>query len=726
VFLSYASQDAEPARKICDAMRAAGIEVWFDQSELRGGDAWDQKIRQQIHDCRLFIALISAHTEARDEGYFRREWKLAVDRTHDMLDKKAFLFPAAIDATSERGAAVPDKFHEVQWTRLPGGEAPPEFVARVNGLLSSEPLTSARFPPGAASDSSPISLTTGSPSLLRPALSIAVAVLALAALAYLLINKPWISKPAAPPATSNATASPEAPPDAFRPPSHSIAVLPFVNMSGDKEQDYFSDGLSEELLNSLARINELQVAAGTSSFYFKGEHADLGTIARKLNVASILEGSVRRSGQKVRITAQLNNAVTGFRLWSETYDRDLGDVLELQAEIADAVTGALKIKLLGGAAEKVELGETRIPAAFDAYLRGLRLTRVATNEHEAGPALDAYAEAIRLDPNYALAYAARSLALSDFIYKWGTVTAHRQRAEKAGIDAEQAIALAPGLGLAHAAMARFLQGSALDYPGASEESERALALAPGNATVLYEYSLQAAYMGRANAAIEIAKRGVTLDPLNLLSHRALGDALWFARRYNEAIAAYQDAIAVDPGPAEPYARRGLAYYVLGSMQMARSSCEMKPDNWESHFCLALIFEKLGQRHESDAQIKWLKGFSDNALAYQFAQIYAQRGEGETALEWLDTALRLRDPGFRRLKTDPLMDPLRKAPRFQAIERELKFPSPLGHAIHDSLGPSMDSSNVRYVENQELCWYPKVKVAVTVASNTLSKFRVAGR
>ena len=167
---------------------------------------------------------------------------------------------------------------------------------------------------------------------------------------------------------------------------------------------------------------------------------------------------------------------------------------------------------------------------------------------------------------------------------------------------------------------------------------------------------------------------MTLDPLNLLSHRALGDALWFARRYNEAIAAYQDAIAADPGPPETYARLGQAHYALGSNQMARSSCEVKPDYWESRLCLALTFERLGQRRESDAQIKLLKEFyGGDQLAYQFAQIYAQRGDRDQALQWLETALRLRDSGFRRLKTDPLMDPLRKEPRFQAIERQLKFP-----------------------------------------------------
>jgi TolB-like protein len=186
-------------------------------------------------------------------------------------------------------------------------------------------------------------------------------------LAVLLAGKVWISKrpamgeTAAPVASGAAPAAPVASP-AFAPPPHSIAVLPFVNMSGDKEQEYFSDGLTEELLNSLSEINELQVAARTSAFSFKGKDTDIGTIARKLNVGAVLEGSVRRSANTVRITAQLINAVTGFHLRSKTYDRDLGDVLKLQTEIATAVADALKVTLLGDVAAKVELGGTRNPA----------------------------------------------------------------------------------------------------------------------------------------------------------------------------------------------------------------------------------------------------------------------------------------------------------------------------------------------------------------------------
>src|SRR5271156_4233858 len=367
VFLSYASQDVEAAQKICEALRAAGIEVFFDQSELRGGDVWDQKIRREIHDCALFVPIVSQHTQERLEGYFRREWKLAVDRTHDMAEQKPFLVPVVIDGTRDQEAFVPDAFRPVQWTRLPGGETPRIFVERIKRLLSPElsPLSAV------SSATAAIREPVRGPRRSVLALLAIVAVAVVAALAYFPTNKFWIAKHATPETAAPAGSAPAA----FAPPPHSVAVLPFVNLSGDKEQEYFSDGLTEEMLNSLSEINELQVAARTSSFYFKGKDVDLGTVAHKLNVGAVLEGSVRRSEHTVRITAQLVNAVTGFHLWSKTYDRDLGDVLKLQSEIATAVASALKVTLLGDVAAKVELGGTGNPAALDAYLRGLKAAR---------------------------------------------------------------------------------------------------------------------------------------------------------------------------------------------------------------------------------------------------------------------------------------------------------------------------------------------------------------
>jgi TolB-like protein/predicted Zn-dependent protease len=444
-------------------------------------------------------------------------------------------------------------------------------------------------------------------------------------------------------------------------------------MSGDKEQDYFSDGLSEELLNSLSRINELQVAARTSSFYFKGEHADLGTIAHKLNVASILEGSVRRSGQKIRITAQLNNAVTGFHLWSETYDRDLGDVLKLQTEIADAVAGALKIKLLGGAAEKVELGGTRIPAAFDAYLRGLKLAHVANSAEQCDAPIKAFSEAIAADPNYALAYASRSLI------RWDCATYYTsewlQQAVASGVrsDAARAIELAPGLAAGYVAMSH-LESGLLRFSQADEACTRALVLAPNNDQVIYYCSQLVVLFGRTEAALDLVHRGVALDPLNPLSYRALGEVLRVARRYDEAIAAYQRSIDADPEHAEyVYAARGVSYYLAGKVPEAQASCEVDPDYIRSLVCKAIVYGKLGRQKDASGALATLVAREGDGPAYQYAEIHTQWNDHRAALDWLDRAKRLGDPGLIYLRTDPLLDPLRKEPRLQAIERELKFP-----------------------------------------------------
>jgi TolB-like protein/Flp pilus assembly protein TadD len=665
VFLSYASQDAEAAQKICEALRAAGIEVFLDQSELRGGDAWDQKIRREIHDCALFIPVISANTASRHEGYFRLEWDLADQRTHMIARSRVFVVPVCLDATPEAAADVPESFQRVQWTRLLGGDTPPAFVERIRRLLSPEPSPMSAVARATAAIREPVRTRRSKLALLA-----IVAVVIVAALAYFLANRLWIPKHATP----ETAASPGGLPTPFDPPPRSIAVLPFVNMSGDKDQEYFSEGLTEELLNSLTAINELQVAARTSSFSFQGEHPDIATVAHKLNVGAVLEGSVRRSAHTIRITAQLINAVTGFHLWSKTYDRDLGDVLKLQTEIATAVASALKVTLLGDVAAKVELGGTRNPAAFDAYLRGAQAFSSRRDAKDVPAALAAYTEAIRVDPHYALAFAARSIAFSTTAEEGAgaTAAAVREGYDKARADARQALALAPDLAQAHLALA-LVSDNTLDFTPASEEYERALALAPGDAQVLREGGTFAAIMGHFDVALAAARRAVVLDPLNRASHSALGRALFAGRRYEEAVAAWAEVISLDPDFTETYGHRGLAYYWLGDLQSARGSCEMKPDAWRSQWCLSLVYDKLGRHADAEAELAKLKAAQGDAAAYQYATIYAQWGDRTQALAWLDTAMRLRDTGLEYVKIDPLLDPLRKEPRFQAIERELNFP-----------------------------------------------------
>jgi TolB-like protein/Flp pilus assembly protein TadD len=575
------------------------------------------------------------------------------------MANKAFLLPVVIDDIGDDDENVPDKFREVQWTRLPVGETPPAFVERVQRLLWGETSTPTRV--HAASGVVPvIGGRAPASGWSRRALPVAAGVVILGVVAsYLAIERPWFSKPAAS--------------VVFAPPPHSIAVLPFVNMSGDKEQEYFSDGLTEELLNSLTEINELQVAARTSAFSFKGQNTDLGTIARKLNVGAILEGSVRRSGQTIRITAQLINAVTGFHLWSKTYDRDVGDVLKLQTEIAVAVASALKVTLLGNEAAKIELGGTRNPGAFDAYLRGSKAVRSGQGTSSYQSAIAGYTEAVSLDPNYALAFAGRSLALSNYAGEFANSTGIGEFYAKAQADARQALMLAPELAEGHLALARFMASAPLDFTHASEAYKRAMALAPGAARVLANSGLFAVFMGRFDVGLAAVRHAVALDPLNPQSHEVLGEALFWARRYEEAVAAFGEVISLEPDFKRAYGFRGVAYHWLGDLQNARSSGEAKPDHWSSMWCLAVTYEKLGRHTDAETELKKLQAtFGDNS-AYQCATIYAAWGDTAKALEWLARAVRLPDAGVVHVKTDALMDPLRSDPRFQEIERQLNFP-----------------------------------------------------
>jgi TolB-like protein/DNA-binding winged helix-turn-helix (wHTH) protein/Tfp pilus assembly protein PilF len=461
---------------------------------------------------------------------------------------------------------------------------------------------------------------------------------------------------------------------AFTPPPHSVAVLPFVNMSGDATQEYFSDGLSEELLNALSRIDDLQVAAQTSSFYFKGKAADLDTIAHKLNVATVLEGSVRRSGHTVRITAQLVDAVSGFHLWSQAYDRNVDDALTLQSDIANAVASALKVTLLNSAATKTDLGGTRNPQALDAYLRGLKsFAATLRSGEEARETIAAFTEAIGLDPNFALAYTARSRTLVAYGSYFMIESTH-EIFTKAQADATQAVTLEPDLGEAHAALAKALENGFLDFGAAAGEYERAMALSPGNVRVLLPYSRFASNMGRAEVAITTAQRAVGLDPLSMDAQRALGEAFENARRYPEALAAYEAAIKINPAHAtQAYQRRGRLQYLMGDVLAAKASCEAEPDVYHLQTCMPLIYEKLGQHAAARAALAIAIESQKDFSSYQYAQIYAQWNQPDKAMDWLDRGREIPDPGVESVKTDPFLDPLRSLPRFQEMERALKFP-----------------------------------------------------
>jgi len=666
VFISYASQDQAVADAVCRALEQAGIACWIAPRDVVPGESYSGAIVRAIDAATVAVLVLSGSAAA--SPHVLREVERATARRHPVVsfridfasmtpDLEYFLNTSQwLDAATQgMERALPQLTAGVQRIlaepppapSAPGGEAP----TPVTGLLG---FRRAGVPAGGA----------------RHGVLIAMGALIGIALGYIAVDQIWHSKRDA--AGKPVTALSAAP--SFNPPAHSIAVLPFVNMSGDKEQEYFSDGLTEEMLNSLARISELQVAARTSAFSFKGKDANIGTIGRELNVGAVLEGSVRRSAQTVRITAQLINAATGFHIWSQTYDRDLGDVLALQTEIANSVASALKVTLLEDVAATIELGGTHNAAAFDAYLRGSK----AVLKHDAQSlqtAIAMYGEAIRLDPNYALAFAHRSFTRSSFAEEFESGrSAQIADFDGAQADARRAISLAPGLSEGHRALAAVFDTGALDFAQASEEYDRAMALAPGNADLLGFYGRFAVYMGRTEAGIAAARHAVVVDPLNPRSHRNLLQALYAAHRYEETLTVYQDLLVLNRDDPRIYGYPGLAHYALGHFENARATCEIKPDYWLNRLCLAVTYDKLGRHLDSQAALAKIQASLGDAAAYQYAEIYAQWGDAAKALECLGTALRLRDSGLEGLKTDPLLDPLRREPRYQAIERALKFPT----------------------------------------------------
>ena len=341
VFLSYASQDAGAVLCIADALRAAGVEVWLDQSELTGGDAWDRKIRGQIGTCALFAPVISAATQARREGYFRIEWKLAAQRTHAMADGTPFLLPIVIDDTKDSEALVPEEFRAVQWTRLPGGEKAEAFGARVRRLLGGsdvarafQPVSSSTADPGSKARVTPkVGWRVPAPAWIAAG---AVVALALAVGGYFLRKPPTEPAPRSaqnagagtrPPTPNSQTLNPR-PSDRPQAVQKSVAVLAFKNLSGDPAREFFSDGLSEAVTDVLGRVPGLQVVGSASAFSFKGKSASIPEIARQLGVTHLVDGTVVQEGQTVRITAKLITA-DGFQVWvSDKLDRELKNIFD--------------------------------------------------------------------------------------------------------------------------------------------------------------------------------------------------------------------------------------------------------------------------------------------------------------------------------------------------------------------------------------------------------------
>jgi TolB-like protein/Tfp pilus assembly protein PilF len=655
VFLSYASQDAPAARRICEALRGAGIEVWFDQSELRGGDVWDQKIRQQIHDCTLFVPIISANTASRGEGYFRLEWGLADHRTHMMARNKTFIVPVCVDATPDAGADVPESFLRVQWTRLAAGATPPAFVERIAGLLGTEVVSATTPREGAAPLSSALPPRVAASARRAPLIlaSLGVAVLVAAALVW----QPWHLLGGRPRATDAAGAATD----------KSVAVLPFADMSEKHDQEYFSDGLAEELIDVLTRIPDLRVPARTSSFSFKGKATTVGEIARTLGVTHVLEGSVRKSGEHLRITAQLVRADNGFHLWSQTYDRDVRDIFAVQDDIAHAVAEQLKISLLGNAAAAPK--QTTSTEAHNLYLRA-RYVMDRDAQADLDQAVLLYQQALAVDPNYAPAWAWLAYCHTRRVAQGMDTTGAGY--DKATSAARRAIALDPNLPEPYVTLAVAHLQYDRDWAAAAEALAKVARLDPNNALAQQIAGHLNQAVGRMSESLAHFRRAVEADPLNPLHRKYLGRALHYARRPAEAVALLRQAIELNPQFPGLHYELGRALLMTGDSASAQAAFQAEPDSAWRSFGPPLASHAAHQDKEAQAALAALVAKSQGS-EFQVAEAYAFLGETDKSFEWLEKARTLHDPGIIWIRRDALLASIAGDRRYGALLERLGMP-----------------------------------------------------
>ena len=444
-------------------------------------------------------------------------------------------------------------------------------------------------------------------------------------------------------------------------PGKSIAVLPLINESGDPKDEYFSDGLSEELIAALAQISGLKVIGRSSSFRFKDRTEEPKTIGEKLGVSTLLEGTVRKQGDRVRIVAELINAADGIEVWNRTFDHELKDIFAVQQEIAKAVAESLRVTLLGSEEKSAQMATNSVEA-HNAYLQG-HFYSVRRNAEDYRKAIDYFDQAIQLDPNYALAYAERSEVWTVI----GDLTGQRSTAfPKARSDAEKAVAIAPSLAEAHAALGWVRAFTEWKFAEGLRELQRAKELSPANPTANDLLARVIVYTGQMEEAERQARQAVELDPLSAATQFTLGRVLFYAGKLDEAYAAGRKLAELQPSASSSRRWQVLVAVQRGDGETALREAQLEPDDSIRPFELALAQYVRGDRKAADAALAELIANSRDGLAYQVAQVYAVRGEADKAFEWLQIAFDNHDGGMPSLLVDPLLAVLRDDPRYKNL------------------------------------------------------------
>ena len=452
----------------------------------------------------------------------------------------------------------------------------------------------------------------------------------------------------------------------------SIAVLPFADMSPAKDQEYFSDGLAEQLIHELAKVSGLKVVGRSSAFQFKGKNEDLREVGRKLGVGNVLEGSVRREGNHVRITAELIKADDGFQLWSQTYDREINDIFAVQDEIARAATQALQVKLLGSNGQPVASTlRSSNPQAYQAYLQANYFLGRGQSKEDLSKALAYTDTAINLDKTYAPAWALRA-SVQNRIAEIG-LTDITEGFRQARSDAERSIALDPNSALGYLALARTQILYDWDWDAANTCLTKATVLEPGNAEAFRLRSYLSRQLGNLDEAIRLYEQAVALDPLRPDFHLGLGYLLYVAGRYDRAKAELQKALDLNPQAARVHFSLGKILIAEGKLQQALAEIEKEPGEWGKLTGQVMIYHALGREQDSNAALAGLIAKHHTDSAYQIAQVYAFRGEFDKSFEWLERAYKQRDPGLTQIKTDPLFKNLPQDRRYNELVKKMHLP-----------------------------------------------------
>ncbi len=657
VFISYASQDAAVANAIVEALERQGLKCWIAPRDVTPGAHYASEIVHAIDSANAIVLILSQ--DAASSPHVLRELERATSKRHPVVTLR--LDQAPLPAEFEYF------LNTSHWLDASSGDtvrALPKLVTAVKVSIQAPDVT----PVGAPSTTTPES-TVSARSRWRAGIVVA-SVIGLG-LAIFAADRSWLSsrRTAATPAPARTASAPVPATAAPTIPEKSVAVLPFVDMSEKKDQEYFADGMAEEIINLLAQVPELYIPARTSSFYFKGKSTRILDIARELGVAHVLEGSVRKSGNRLRLTAQLIRADNGYHVWSQTYDRDFGDVFKVQDEIANAVAQALQISLMGGALTRQQ-GGTQNLEAYQLYLRA----GDATNQNSMESLEKARADleqATKLDPAFGLAWC--SLAIHYAVAADNGLIPPQEGFERARKLAQRALQLSPDMSEAHAILSYVKSSYDWDWPGAEAEWRRSLALDPTNARAIAFSGALYMTLGRWADADRQLRLALARDPLSPWRNLNLGIELYSAGRYAEAETSFRRVLELAPAFISGHYYLGKALFAEGRAQEALTITQQEVDEGNRLNLLPIVLQAVGRKADADEALHILSTkFADDA-AFNVAMVYAYRGDRDQALQWLDRAYRQKDLGLVEIVGEPLFKNLANDPRYKAFLRKMNLP-----------------------------------------------------